>query len=70
MRDRKQLTGSIMFAFRAYFLNQAGAAVIASLHSNHEAAVIRYLINEGLSEKMWPPISRRIEEEANWAFFV
>ena len=27
MRDRKQLIGSIMFAFRAYFLNQAGAAV-------------------------------------------
>jgi hypothetical protein len=40
------------------------------LNPDHEAAVIRYLINEGLSEKMWPPISRRIEEEANWAFFV
>jgi hypothetical protein len=35
-----------------------------------EAAMIRYVINEGLSEKMWPQISRRIEEEANWAFFV
>jgi hypothetical protein len=40
------------------------------LSHDHEAAVIRYLINEGISEKMWPPISRRIEEEANWAFFV
>jgi hypothetical protein len=29
-----------------------------------------YLINEGISEKMWPPISRRVEEEANWVFFV
>jgi hypothetical protein len=35
-----------------------------------EAAFIRHLINEGLSEKMWPQISRRIEEEANWAFFA
>ena len=37
---------------------------------DREAAIIRYLINEGLSEKMWPQISRRIEEEANWAFFA
>jgi hypothetical protein len=36
----------------------------------HEAALIRYLINEGLSEQMWPQISRRIEEEATWAFFA
>ncbi len=35
-----------------------------------EAAVIRYLINEGLSERMWPEISTRIEEEATWAFFA
>jgi hypothetical protein len=35
-----------------------------------EAAFIRYLINEGLTEKMWPRISEKIEEEANWAFFV
>jgi hypothetical protein len=35
-----------------------------------EAAVIRYLINEGLSESMWPQISNRIEEEAIWAFFT
>jgi hypothetical protein len=40
------------------------------LGPDREAAVIRYLINEGLSERMWPQISRRIEEEANWAFFV
>ena len=37
---------------------------------DREAAVIRYLINEGLSEGMWPQMSRRIEEEANWAFFA
>jgi 4-amino-4-deoxy-L-arabinose transferase-like glycosyltransferase len=40
------------------------------LGPDREAAVIRYLINEGLSERMWPQISRRIEEEANWAFFA
>ena len=40
------------------------------LGSDREAAVVRYLINEGLSERMWPQISRRIEEEANWAFFA
>jgi hypothetical protein len=40
------------------------------LSPDHEAAVIRYLINEGLCEKMWPPISRRIEVEADWAFFM
>jgi hypothetical protein len=37
---------------------------------DREAAVIRYLINEALSEDMWPQISGRIEEEANWAFFA
>ncbi len=40
------------------------------LSPDHEAAVIRYLINQGLSDEMWPPISSRIEEEANWAFFM
>jgi len=33
-----------------------------------EAAFIRYLVNEGLVEAMWPNISGQIEEEANWAF--
>jgi hypothetical protein len=27
------------------------------------------VINEGLTEKMWPRISQKIEEEAYWAFF-
>ena len=38
------------------------------MEPEREAAVIRYLINEGLSERMWPLISRRIEEEASWTF--
>ena len=40
------------------------------MEPEREAALIRYLINEGLSERMWPQISRRIEEEATWAFFA
>jgi len=40
------------------------------MEPEREAALIKYLINEGLSERMWPQISRRIEEEATWAFFA
>lgn len=40
------------------------------MEPEREAALIRYLINEGLSEQMWPQISRRIQEEATWAFFA
>ena len=40
------------------------------LSAEREAAVIRYLINEGLSETIWPRVSKRIEEEASWAFFA
>jgi hypothetical protein len=40
------------------------------MEPEREAALIRYLINEGLSEQIWPQISRRIEEEATWAFFA
>jgi hypothetical protein len=43
---------------------------VPRISPEREAAVIRYLINEGLSEIFWPQISRRIEEEANWAFFA
>jgi len=39
------------------------------MNPEREAALIRYLINEGLTEKMWPRISQTIEEEAYWAFF-
>jgi len=41
-----------------------------AMSPEHEAAFIRYLIAEGLSETLWPQISRRIEEEADWAFFA
>ncbi|MBV8223814.1 MAG: hypothetical protein JO232_01340 [Verrucomicrobia bacterium] len=39
-----------------------------SVNPAQEAAFIRYLVNEGLIEAMWPNMSRQIEEEANWAF--
>ena len=33
-----------------------------------EAAFIRYIIQEGLINNLWPQMSKQIEEEANWAF--
>lgn len=33
-----------------------------------EAAFVRYLIQEGLIEDLWPKMSRQIKEEARWAF--
>jgi len=33
-----------------------------------EAACIRYLVNEGLIEELWPQMSQKIKEEADWAF--
>jgi hypothetical protein len=34
-----------------------------------EAGFIRYMIHEGFIEKRWPRLSRKIKEEAGWAFF-
>jgi hypothetical protein len=33
-----------------------------------EAAFVRYMVNEGLVEDMWPQITKQIEEDSNWAF--
>lgn len=33
-----------------------------------EAALIRYLVNEGLNETLWPQLSERVEAESDWAF--
>ena len=33
-----------------------------------EAAFVRYMVNEGLIEDMWPHISKQIKEDSNWAF--
>ena len=33
-----------------------------------EAAFIRYIIQEGLVDDLWPQMSKQIQEEANWAF--
>ena len=40
------------------------------ISSEKEAACIRYLVNEGLIEELWPQMSRQIIEETNWAFLV
>jgi hypothetical protein len=37
---------------------------------DQEAACIRYLVNEGLIEELWPRMSGKIKEEADWAFLV
>ena len=42
---------------------------IPALTAEKEAAIIRYMINEGLIEKFWREISQKIEEEGAWAFF-
>jgi hypothetical protein len=38
------------------------------MDSEQEAACIRYLVNEGLIEELWPRMSGKIREEAGWAF--
>jgi hypothetical protein len=40
-----------------------------AISSEREAAFIRYFINEGFIERMWPRLSGRISKEAGWAFF-
>jgi hypothetical protein len=39
------------------------------MEPEREAACIRYLVNEGLIEELWPRTSQKIKEEADWAFF-
>jgi hypothetical protein len=39
------------------------------LTPEREAAFIRYIVNEGLIENIWRETSKKIEEEAKWAFF-
>jgi hypothetical protein len=33
-----------------------------------EAALVRYIVIEGLVENLWPQLSKRIHEETDWAF--
>jgi len=40
------------------------------ISSEREAACIRYLVNEGLIEELWPQMSRKIIGETDWAFLV
>ena len=38
--------------------------------AQQEAACIRYMVNEGLIEEFWPEMSKKINEEADWAFLA
>jgi hypothetical protein len=39
-----------------------------SISPAKEAACVRYMVNEGLIENMWPQMSKQIVEDADWAF--
>jgi hypothetical protein len=41
---------------------------LPQMDPEQEAACIRYLVNEGLIDELWPRMSRKIKEEAGWAF--
>ena len=41
---------------------------IPALTYEQEAAFIRYIVNEGLAENIWPGMGKKIAAEANWAF--
>jgi hypothetical protein len=40
------------------------------ISAEREAGCIRYLVREGFIEKSWPCLSRKIEGQADWAFFL
>lgn len=60
--------------FKAYELETAQDGRQFRLFSSpqltpqREAAFIRYIVNEGLVEDLWQGLSKKIEEEATWAF--
>lgn len=39
-----------------------------SVRVAQEAAFVRYIVNEGLVDELWPDLSKRIKAEADWAF--
>jgi hypothetical protein len=39
-----------------------------SVRVAQEAAFVRYIVNEGLVENLWPHLSEKIQKEADWAF--
>jgi hypothetical protein len=39
-----------------------------SVRVAQEAAFVRYIVNEGLIDELWPDLSKRIKAEADWAF--
>jgi hypothetical protein len=57
--ERETAEGSRQFRLSAF----------PSITRDEEAAIIRYLVNEGLVDNLVDGLSKRIEEEANWAFY-
>jgi len=63
------------YSFKAYERETANGnrqfrlVSLPPLTPEREAAFIRYIVNEGLIENIWRETSKKIEEEANWAFF-
>ena len=41
---------------------------IPTLTREQEAAFIRYIVNEGLVETIWPGMGKKVAAETNWAF--
>ena len=56
--ERETVDGSRQFRLSAF----------PSITCEQEAALIRYLVNEGLVENLVQGLSKRIEGETNWAF--
>ena len=66
-----ELNGYLFEAYERGINNGASEFRLLSsppVNPEQEAAFIRYLVNEGLIEIMWPNMSGQIEEEAGWAF--
>jgi hypothetical protein len=40
-----------------------------SLNPAREAAFVRYMVQEGFIESMWPQMAKQIKDESKWAFF-
>lgn len=65
-----QLNGYLFEAYEREGHNGKEFRLVSSpsLSPAREAAFIRYIIQEGLIENLWPQMSKQIEEDANWAF--
>jgi hypothetical protein len=49
-------------------ITQLRLTSIPTLTRAQGAAFIRYIVNEGLAENIWPGMGKKVAAEANWAF--